>query len=41
MYLASVGTCPRPSQAGGYTLTNAGDVVIGTAYIYQSLGARV
>ena len=31
----------RALQAGGDTLTNTGDVVIGTAYIYQSLETRV
>ena len=31
----------RALQAGGDTLTNTGDVVIGTAYIYQSSETRV
>lgn len=39
MYLASVGMNPSPLKAGGGKFTNPTDIVLGTAYIYQSLGA--
>ena len=34
MYLASVGTCSSLPRAGGDTLTNTTDVVLGITYIY-------
>ena len=40
MYLASVGTCSSPSQAGGDTLTDTTDVALGIANIYYDLGLR-
>ena len=40
MYLASVGTCSSPLQAGGDTLTDTTDVALGIANIYYDLGLR-
>ena len=40
MYLASVGTCPSPPQAGGDTLTNITDIVLGIASVYSNSGMR-
>ena len=40
MYLASVGTCSSPPQAGGYTFTNITDVALGIARIYYGSGMR-
>ena len=40
MYLASVGTCSSPPNAGGDTLINTTDVVLGIANIYYSSALR-
>lgn len=41
MYLASVGTCSVPSQAGGNTLINTANVVMGIVQIYHGEGASL
>ena len=41
MYLASIGTCSSPPQAGGDTLINTTDVVLGIADTYYGSGMKL